>query len=95
MSEEQNREQKALKKIAQITYKLDDDLNNIKRMKEEEPKKEHDLAVWVTEKKALHEIKKILHEVGHYENYDEAAYATEAAYLSTYLTRESYFNGMM
>lgn len=91
----ENREGKALDKIAKVAYKLDNDLEDIKKMKKEEPEKEHDLVVWMTEKKALHEIKKILHEVEHYENYDDEAYAAEAAYMSTYYARNSYWNNMM
>lgn len=95
MEESKNREEKALDKISKIAYKLDSDLEKIKKMKQEESDKNHEMVVWMTEKKALHEIKKILHEVEHYEDFDEEVFAAEAAYMSTYLQEESYWNTLM
>ncbi len=33
--------------------------------------KKHDIATWYYEKKALHEIKRILHKINKYDQYDE------------------------
>ncbi|EOS7697263.1 hypothetical protein FNP17_RS09065, partial [Enterococcus hirae] len=37
----------------------------------ENPEKKHNLKKWLVERKAIHEIKKVLHEADKYEKYDE------------------------
>ncbi|MHC5268711.1 hypothetical protein ACYSNO_05915 [Enterococcus sp. LJL98] len=95
MEKEKNREQKALDQIAKVAAKLDKDLEEIKRKKKEEPERSHDLIIWLKEKKALHQIKKILHDVSHYENFDEESFAAEEAYMNAYWMERSDWNQLM
>lgn len=59
-----------LEKIAKTLEKLDTQLAKILEETESESKFKN-IKLWTEEKKAVHEIKKILHEVGKYEKYNE------------------------
>lgn len=64
-----NYEEKVLVKIADVLNKLDSNLEELDSLNEDA--KKHSMRKWLVEKKAMHEIKKIAHEAGKYEKYDE------------------------
>lgn len=70
MSNLEHKEEKALDKIIATINKLDKELNELDTFSEN-PEKKHNLKKWLVERKAIHEIKKILHEANKYEKYDE------------------------
>ncbi|STD25237.1 hypothetical protein [Enterococcus mundtii] len=70
MSDLEHKEEKALDKIVATVNKLDKELNELDTLSEN-PEKKHNLKKWLVERKAIHEIKKILHEADKYEKYDE------------------------
>ncbi|AZP93681.1 hypothetical protein QJ527_00485 [Enterococcus mundtii] len=70
MSDLEHKEEKALDKIVAAVNKLDKELNELDTLSEN-PEKKHNLKKWLVERKAIHEIKKILHEADKYEKYDE------------------------
>lgn len=63
----EEKDHKALEKIAQTVDALDDTLD---KLKDEDNK----LKVWYEQKKAVHDIKKILSESITYDGYDESEY---------------------
>ncbi|MGM0109368.1 hypothetical protein [Enterococcus sp. AZ172] len=70
MSDLEHKEEKALDKIVVTVNNLDKELNELDTLSEN-PEKKHNLKKWLVERKAIHEIKKILHEADKYEKYDE------------------------
>ncbi|MBC9708836.1 MAG: hypothetical protein H9W80_06245 [Enterococcus sp.] len=66
----EKKEDKVVEKIAKTIEKLDTELAKIDSLNEDNDKK-HRLKKWFEEKKAIHEIKHLLHEIGKYEKYDE------------------------
>ena len=70
MSNLEYKEEKTLDKIIATVNKLDKELDELDTLSEN-PEKKHNLKKWLVERKAIHEIKKILHEAGKYEKYDE------------------------
>ncbi|EOZ5808440.1 hypothetical protein ACQUIQ_000600 [Enterococcus hirae] len=70
MSNLEHKEEKTLDKIIATVNKLDKELDKLDTLSEN-PEKKHNLKKWLVERKAIHEIKKILHEAGKYEKYDE------------------------
>ena len=70
MSNLEHKEEKTLDKIIATVNKLDKELDELDTLSEN-PEKKHNLKKWIVERKAIHEIKKILHEAGKYEKYDE------------------------
>ena len=70
MSNLEHKEEKTLDKIIATVNKLDRELDELDTLSEN-PEKKHNLKKWLVERKAIHEIKKILHEAGKYEKYDE------------------------
>ena len=66
----EHKEEKTLDKIIATVNKLDKELDELDTLSEN-PEKKHNLKKWLVERKAIHEIKKILHEAGEYEKYDE------------------------
>ena len=70
MSDLEHKEEKALDKIVATVNKLDKELNELDTLSEN-PEKKHNLKKWLVERKAIHEIKKILHKADKYEKYDE------------------------
>ena len=69
MSNYEEKEAKALVKIADVLNKLDSNLEELDSLNEDA--KKHSMRKWLVEKNDLHEIKKIVHEAGKYEKYDE------------------------
>lgn len=70
MSNLENKEEKVLNKIVVAINKLDIELNELGTLSEN-PEKKHKFKKWLVERKAIHEIKKILHEADKYDKYDE------------------------
>ena len=70
MTNYEKKEEQALTSIAKAVEKLDEELTNYSAL-DTDTEKKHELKKWYIEKKAIHEIKKILHEVGKYSKYDE------------------------
>ncbi|EMF0505016.1 hypothetical protein H8599_000675 [Enterococcus hirae] len=70
MSNLEHKEEKTLDKIIATVNKLDKELDELDTLSEN-PEKKHNLKKWLVERKAIHEIKKILHEADKYEKYDE------------------------
>lgn len=70
MTNYEKKEDKVLDKIATVQSNLDDTLNKIDDLYADDEKK-HTIRKWYEEKKANHEIKKILHEEDKYDNYVE------------------------
>ena len=65
MSNLENKEEKVVNKIVSVVNKLDKELDELNTLSENLEKK-HNLKKWLVERKAIHEIKKVLHEA-----YDE------------------------
>lgn len=70
MADYEKKESEVLEKIAKTVEKLDTTLTELDNLDEDKNKK-HGIKKWYEEKKAIHEIKHILHEVGKYAKYDE------------------------
>ncbi|EMF0203906.1 hypothetical protein NYK91_000326 [Enterococcus hirae] len=70
MSNLEHQEEKTLDKIIATVNKLDKELDELDTLSEN-PEKKHNLKKWLVERKAIHEIKKVLHEADKYEKYDE------------------------
>lgn len=70
MTDYEKKEEKVLDNIANTVVKLDDELNKLNSLNEDTTK-EHEFKKWYAEKKAIHEVKHILHEVGKYAKYDD------------------------
>ena len=70
MSNLKHKEEKTLDKIIATVNKLDKELDELDTLSEN-PEKKHNLKKWLVERKAIHEIKKVLHEADKYEKYDE------------------------
>lgn len=76
MTDIEKKQEKIIKKIAEEVARLDENTEKLDALNEDTTKK-HSLKKWNLEKKMIHEIKKILHEAGKYEKYDEKAFAKE------------------
>ncbi|NKC68538.1 hypothetical protein [Vagococcus fluvialis] len=66
MNNNEKKQENALKKIGKTVDKLDKYLNELS-----ETDSKHEIKLWFAQKKATHEIKRLLSEVNHYENYEE------------------------
>ncbi|OTO01270.1 hypothetical protein [Enterococcus sp. 5B3_DIV0040] len=65
----EKKETQALVKIGEVLTKLDQNLEKLDLLDNDE--KSHSMKKWIVEKKTIHEIKKIAHEAGRYEKYDQ------------------------
>ncbi len=83
MSNLENKEEKVVNKIVSAVNKLDKELDELDTLSEN-PEKKHNLKKWLVERKAIHEIKKVLHEADKYEKYDEKELDKEFKKLTTY-----------
>ena len=83
MSNYEEKEAKALVKIADILNKLDSNLEELDSLNEDA--KKHSMRKWLVETKAMHEIKKIVHEAGKYEKYDEKELQKEIEHVEQYM----------
>lgn len=69
MTDYAKKENEVLDKIAAIIGSLDDELVKINSL--DDDGKDHPAKQRMAEKRALHDIKKIIHEAGKYEKYDD------------------------
>lgn len=83
MSNYEEKEAKALVKIGEVLNKLDRDLEELDALNDDA--KKHSMKKWIVEKKAMHEIKKIAHEAGKYEKYDEKELQKEIEHVEQYM----------
>lgn len=81
MSNEE-KEAKALVEIADVLNKLDSNLEELDSLNEDA---KNSMRKWLVEKKAMHEIKKIAHEAGKYEKYDEKDLQKEIEHVEQYI----------
>jgi len=65
----EEKEAKALVKIAEVLNKLDSNLEELDSLNEDG--KKHSMKKWLVEKRVMYKIKKIAHEAGKYDKYDE------------------------
>lgn len=65
----EKKEERVIARIVNTINQLDESLRSLDKI--EESSKTQAIKKWYEEKKAMHEIKNILHEVGRYEQYDE------------------------
>ncbi|MBV7390525.1 MULTISPECIES: hypothetical protein [Enterococcus] len=70
MADYEKKEENVLNNIADTVVRLDGELDKLNSLNEDTTKK-HEFKKWYAEKKAIHEIKHILHEVGKYAKYDD------------------------
>lgn len=82
MTDYEKKEDKALEKIANTLNNLDETLAKLDSL-ENDDEKTHRIKKWFEEKKAIHEIKKIEHEAGKYDNYDEDELEDDIAYFNS------------
>ncbi|MCD5032958.1 hypothetical protein [Enterococcus faecalis] len=83
MSNYEEKEAKVLVKIADVLNKLDSNLEELDFLNEDA--KKHSMRKWLVEKKTMHEIKKIAHEAGKYEKYDEKDLQKEIENVEQYM----------
>jgi len=69
MANYEKKEENTINNMAKVLSKLDDSLAELDSL-ENDPKK-HSIKTWFYEKKAIHEMKKIMNDVGKYDNYDD------------------------
>lgn len=77
------KETKIVDKIATAVQKMDDELAKLDALNEDKDKK-HTMKKWYAEKKAIHQIKHILHEIGKYEKYDDKELEKVAKFFETF-----------
>lgn len=82
MTDYEKKEEHVLDKIAKEVVKLEEELTKIDAL-EDDNKQKHEIKKWYAEKKAMHEIKRILHEAGKYDKYEEK----ELEQLDNYLDK--------
>ncbi|HAP4697471.1 TPA: hypothetical protein IUW97_002905 [Enterococcus faecalis] len=83
MSNYEEKEAQALAKIADVLNKLDASLEELGSL--DEDTKKHSMKKWLVEKRAMHEIKKIAHEAGKYDKYDEKELQKEIEHVEQYM----------
>ncbi|MHC5268712.1 hypothetical protein ACYSNO_05920 [Enterococcus sp. LJL98] len=76
MTDLEKKHEKVVDKIAKEMELLDAHSSQLDNLDEDTEKKHH-FKKWVLEKKMIHEVKKILHEAGKYEKYDEKEFEKE------------------
>jgi hypothetical protein len=81
MKNYEEKQVKVVENIVNTVEELDQELAKLDML--EQDKKKHALKKWYIEKKALHEIKHILHEAKRYEKYDEKEMADFQEYINT------------
>lgn len=70
MTNYEKKEERVLDDIAKVMTKLDDYLDKVQE-DTNTPGKENDLKKWFAQKKAVHEVKRLLHDIDKYENFQE------------------------
>jgi hypothetical protein len=75
------KEEKVVNNILKTIENLDQELAKLETL--EQDTKKHALKKWFVEKKALHEIKRILHEAKYYEKYDDKEILDFESYINS------------
>jgi len=70
MTNYEKKEEKVLDDIVKVIEKLDKYLDEEVDL-EGTPEKKHELKKWYVQRRALHEIKRLLHDVDKYDKYEE------------------------
>ncbi|MGX4686630.1 hypothetical protein JNUCC83_06985 [Vagococcus sp. JNUCC 83] len=70
MTNYEKKEEKVLDDIAKVMEKLDKYLDEEISL-EAAPDKKHEIKKWYVQRRALHEIKRLLHDVDKYDKYEE------------------------
>lgn len=70
MTNYEKKEERTLDDIAKIMTKLDNYINDIQE-NSDTPSKEREIKKWFAQKKAFHEVKRLLHDVDKYEKFQE------------------------
>lgn len=83
MTDYEKKEESAINKILAAVEKLDTDLDNLNSL-DEDKDKQHEMKKWFAEKKAMHEIKKILHDEKKYEKYDDKELEQAEKYFNSF-----------
>lgn len=73
----------SISKNCDVLNKLDASLEELSSL--DEDTKKHSMKKWIVEKKAIHEIKKIAHEAGKYDKYDEKELEKEMDLLEKFM----------
>lgn len=82
MANDEKKEAKVLDNIADTVAKLDSELDKLDALNAD-TSKEHEFKKWYAEKKAIHDVKHILHDVGKYSKYDEDEMKKVDAYFDS------------
>ncbi|AQP53471.1 hypothetical protein CBF34_08190 [Vagococcus penaei] len=69
MTNFEEKKDKVIDEMVKTLEKLDLETGRIQA--NEESDKKHSVKIWFEEKRALHEVKRLLHEIGKYDKYDE------------------------
>ncbi|WEV61270.1 hypothetical protein OZX68_03310 [Streptococcaceae bacterium ESL0729] len=83
MADYTEKQEKVLEKISHVLTKLDETVDKYSEL--EESGKSHRIREWIEEKKAIHEIKKILKEVDKYSDNADREYDKELAQVQEYV----------
>ncbi|WEV45771.1 hypothetical protein OZX60_03305 [Streptococcaceae bacterium ESL0687] len=83
MADYTEKQEKVLDKISRVLTKLDETVDKYSEL--EEDGKSHRIREWIEEKKAIHEIKKILKEVDKYSDNADHEYDKELAQVQEYV----------
>lgn len=83
MTNYDKKEDTIVEKILLAVEKLDTDLDKIDALDEDHDKK-HEIKKWFEEKKAVHQIKKILHDEKKYEKYDAKELEKAEKYFNSF-----------
>ncbi|MGG5314711.1 hypothetical protein [Enterococcus sp. AZ072] len=85
MTDYEKKEAAVLENIVDTMTNLDSELDKLDSLNEDKTKK-HELKKWYAEKKAIHDIKHILHNVGKYEKYDDDEMKKIDAYIENFMS---------
>ncbi|MGY3767010.1 hypothetical protein ACWOAH_10825 [Vagococcus vulneris] len=69
MANYEEKKDKVIEEMVKTLEKLDVETEKINA--NEESDKKHSIKIWFEEKKAIHEVKRLLHEIGKYDKYDD------------------------
>ncbi|MBS0949504.1 hypothetical protein JK159_03810 [Weissella minor] len=85
MTDYTEKEAKVIDNIAKTLEQLDTNLANLES--NEMDAKQHSFKEWIEERKAIHEIKHIMSEIGKYAKYDEKSALADEKELEEFVTK--------
>jgi len=71
MQNYQTKKENMVDDITTVLFRLDKEIQHIQKLAND-PNVRHDLKIWRAEKRAIHDIKHILHDVHKYNRYEDA-----------------------